>query len=107
VTLEVAKLIREIFLQQNLFTVYDKYCPFYKTAWMLKILITFHDCAQRAVKPDPKQTKHITWNTIKKSMDDVIDKIWSMRFKVILFFAEYAFISTRIPWMERRVLLIT
>lgn len=30
ITLEVARLIRDDFLQQNGFTSYDKYCPFYK-----------------------------------------------------------------------------
>lgn len=31
VTLDVAKLIKEDFLQQNGLTLYDRYCPFYKT----------------------------------------------------------------------------
>lgn len=30
ITLEVARLIKDDFLQQNSFTKYDKYCPFYK-----------------------------------------------------------------------------
>ena len=30
VTLEVARLIKDDFLQQNSFSKYDKYCPFYK-----------------------------------------------------------------------------
>lgn len=31
VTLDVARLIKEDFLQQNGISVYDRYCPFYKT----------------------------------------------------------------------------
>lgn len=31
VTLEVARLLKDDFLQQNSFTKYDKYCPFYKS----------------------------------------------------------------------------
>lgn len=31
ITLEIAKLIKDDFLQQNGFTAYDKVCPFYKT----------------------------------------------------------------------------
>jgi len=31
VTLEVARVIREDFLQQNGYSPYDRYCPFYKT----------------------------------------------------------------------------
>merc|ERR1711916_195595 len=31
ITLEVARIIRDDFLQQNAFTPYDAYCPFFKT----------------------------------------------------------------------------
>ena len=31
ITLEIAKLIKDDFLQQNGFTPYDRVCPFYKT----------------------------------------------------------------------------
>ena len=31
ITLETARLIKDDFLQQNSFTAYDKYCPFYKS----------------------------------------------------------------------------
>lgn len=36
VTLEVARLIKEDFLQQNSYTPYDRFCPFYKTVGMLR-----------------------------------------------------------------------
>jgi V-type H+-transporting ATPase subunit A len=36
VTLEVARMIKEDFLQQDGFADYDRYCPFYKTVGMLK-----------------------------------------------------------------------
>jgi V-type H+-transporting ATPase subunit A len=35
--LEVAKVIREDFLQQNGFSVYDRFCPTYKTSGMLRM----------------------------------------------------------------------
>lgn len=35
-TLEVAKPIKNDFLQQNGYTPYDRFCPFYKTVGMLK-----------------------------------------------------------------------
>lgn len=47
VTLEVAKLLREDFLQQNSFTSYDKSCPFFKSVGMLRNFITFHDLANQ------------------------------------------------------------
>merc|ERR1719146_528574 len=39
--LEVAKLLREDFLQQNAFSSHDKYCPLYKSAAMVKNMIYF------------------------------------------------------------------
>uniref|UniRef100_A0A914YNN9 H(+)-transporting two-sector ATPase n=1 Tax=Panagrolaimus superbus TaxID=310955 RepID=A0A914YNN9_9BILA len=36
ITIETPKLIKLDFLQQNVFTSYDRFCPFYKTVGMLK-----------------------------------------------------------------------
>lgn len=36
ITLEVAKIIKDDFLQQNGYSPYDRFCPFYKTVGMLK-----------------------------------------------------------------------
>merc|ERR1711988_1050612 len=44
-TLEVAKIIREDFLQQNGFSEYDFMCPLAKTIGMMKVIVTFHDAA--------------------------------------------------------------
>ena len=38
ITLEIAKLIKDDFLQQNGFTPYDRVCPFYKTGAYSTIL---------------------------------------------------------------------
>jgi len=42
-TLEVAKLIKEEFLQQNAFSEYDYNCPLPKTIGMLKCIITYYE----------------------------------------------------------------
>ena len=42
ITLETAKFLKEDFLQQNSFTNYDKYCPFYKSGGMLRNMVQFH-----------------------------------------------------------------
>ncbi len=39
ITLEVAKIIRDDFLQQNGFSNYDRYCPLWKTVWMMKNIV--------------------------------------------------------------------
>lgn len=43
--MEVAKLIREDFLQQNGFSSYDRYCPIYKTGKMLRMSPMAFDAA--------------------------------------------------------------
>ena len=49
ITLETAKFLKEDFLQQNSFTKYDKYCPFYKSTGMLRNIIKFYDLCNAAV----------------------------------------------------------
>merc|ERR1712118_650671 len=49
VTLEVARIIREDFLQQNGFTDYDFFCPLAKTIGMMKVICGFHDAAQKVI----------------------------------------------------------
>jgi len=50
ITLEVARLLKEDFLQQNGYTPYDRYCPFYKSVGMLKNMIGFYEMARHAVE---------------------------------------------------------
>ncbi|GKB64463.1 V-type proton ATPase catalytic subunit A, partial [Tanacetum coccineum] len=49
ITLETAKLLREDYLAQNAFTPYDKYCPFYKSVWMMRNIIHFYNLANQYV----------------------------------------------------------
>ena len=46
VVMEVAKIIREDFLQQNAFTDYDFTCPLVKSIGMLRTIITFYNNCQ-------------------------------------------------------------
>lgn len=66
VTLEVAAIIKNDFLQQNGVSDYDAYCPQYKTSGMLKNMVTFHDLAQQAA------TQGATWAKIKEHCSDAI-----------------------------------
>lgn len=66
VTLETAKFLKEDFLQQNSFTKYDKYCPFYKSVAMLRNMIHWHNLATAAVERSANADGHkITYNVIK------------------------------------------
>jgi hypothetical protein len=47
ITLETARFLKDDFLQQNSFTKYDKYCPFYKTVAILRNIVAFHEAANQ------------------------------------------------------------
>ena len=79
VIMEVAKIIREDFLQQNAYSEYDFTSPLHKSVGMLRIITHFYDCCMKAIKDSPVDAK-ITWAHIKASMTDLIYKITSMKF---------------------------
>ncbi|XP_075958220.1 V-type proton ATPase catalytic subunit A-like isoform X1 [Anarhichas minor] len=81
ITLEVAKLIKDDFLQQNGYTPYDRFCPFYKTVGILSNMISFYDMARHAVESTAQSDNKITWAMIKEHMGEILYKISSMKFK--------------------------
>ncbi|XP_074652427.1 V-type proton ATPase catalytic subunit A-like isoform X2 [Tubulanus polymorphus] len=80
ITLEVAKLLKDDFLQQNGYSSYDKFCPFYKTVGMLKNMITFYDSARHAVETTAQSDNKITWAIIRDSLSNIMYKLTSMKF---------------------------
>jgi len=81
ITLEVAKLVKDDFLQQNGYTPYDRFCPFYKTVGMLKNMIAFYDLARHAVEATAQSDNKVTWNIIRDHMGDLMYELSSMKFK--------------------------
>merc|ERR1719389_939658 len=81
VTLEVAKIIREDFLQQNGFTDYDFKCPIIKTIGMMRVIANFHEGAQKAIAESTGDNK-VNWNMINSAMGEIIVKITSMKFEM-------------------------
>merc|ERR1711865_717637 len=77
---EVAKVIREDFLQQNGFTEYDYMCPLAKTIGMMKVIVGFHEAAQKTMSEFQGEHK-IMWNTINTAMRDMIKKTTDMKFE--------------------------
>ncbi len=51
-TLEVARMIREIFLQQNAYHKVDTYCPLPRQYAMMKLIRRFSDLAKKSVESD-------------------------------------------------------
>merc|ERR1712072_898461 len=80
-TLEVAKIIREDFLQQNGFSEYDFMCPLAKTIGMMKCIVGFHEAGQKVIAESTGENK-IGWNMIYAALKDLIYKITSMKFEL-------------------------
>jgi V-type H+-transporting ATPase subunit A len=78
-TLDVAKIIREDFLQQNGFSAYDFKCPPIKTIGMMKVIVGFHDLAQKAMAESSGEHK-VTWKIIQQHSRALITEITSMKF---------------------------
>jgi V-type H+-transporting ATPase subunit A len=79
-TLEVAKIIREDFLAQNGFVSYDKYCPFYKTFWMLKNICHYYNLAQREISRTKEfVTGKVTFGTLKEKTENLLFRLVHMK----------------------------
>ena len=67
-TLEVAKIIREDYLQQNAFTAWDFTCPLDKSIGMMRCIVTFYDLAKHAIESTRSSEEPVTWYTIKTKL---------------------------------------
>lgn len=76
ITLDVAALIKDDFLQQNGYSDYDQFCPLWKTAWMMKAMMTFHDEAQKAIS----QGNH--WAKVREATSEIQTDLRSMKFEL-------------------------
>merc|ERR1712061_933885 len=74
-------LQKEDDLQQIGFTDYDFMCPLAKTIGMMKVIVGFHEAAQKAMAEFSGDQK-IGWNTINNHMKDIIKKITDMKFEL-------------------------
>ena len=82
ITLEIARIIKDDFLQQNGFSAHDKYCPFWKTVAMLRNMISFYNQAREVCEATANSDKKVTLAVIKEQMSDIIYEITSMKFEV-------------------------
>ncbi|KAF2096165.1 V-type ATPase [Rhizodiscina lignyota] len=76
ITLDVATLIKEDFLQQNGYSDYDQFCPLWKTEWMMKAMMTFHDESQKAV------SQGLSWAKIREATSEIQAQLRSMKFEL-------------------------
>jgi V-type (H+)-ATPase V1 A subunit len=76
ITLDVATLIKEDFLQQNGYSDYDQFCPLWKTEWMMKNMMAFHDEAQKAV------AQGHNWPKVRDATSEIQNQLRSMKFEL-------------------------
>ena len=76
ITLDVASLIKEDFLQQNGYSNYDQFCPLWKTEWMMKAMMGFHDESQKAISQGQ------SWGKVREATSGLQAKLRSMKFEV-------------------------
>ncbi|KAJ9629719.1 vacuolar protein sorting-associated protein 1 [Taxawa tesnikishii (nom. ined.)] len=76
ITLDVATLIKDDFLQQNGYSEYDQFCPLWKTFWMMKNMMGFHDEAQKAI------SQGHAWNKVREATADIQTQLRNMKFEI-------------------------
>lgn len=76
ITLDVATLLKEDFLQQNGYSDYDQFCPLWKTAWMMKLMMMFHDESQKAIGQGQN------WAKVREATSDIQASLRSMKFEL-------------------------
>lgn len=79
--LEVAKIIREDFLQQNAFSTYDYNCPLHKTLGMMKCIVRFFECSKRVINESQKSERKISFALIMNSIEKNFLELSQMKFK--------------------------
>jgi len=80
-SLEVARIIREDFLQQNAFSEYDYMCPLEKTIGMMRAIVTYYEGARKAIVESSSETK-INWNDIHFQTKPLFTELTQMKFMV-------------------------
>lgn len=76
ITLDVATLIKEDFLQQNGYSDYDQFCPLWKTSWMMKNMMSYHDEAQKAI------SQGHNWAKVREATNEIKNDLTSMKFEL-------------------------
>ena len=80
-TLEVAKLIKDEFLQQNAFSEYDYNCPLPKTIGMMKCIVAYYENCKKVLIESQKSEKKISMAIIEEAFNTtIINDLKEMKF---------------------------
>ncbi|OAA75493.1 vacuolar ATP synthase catalytic subunit A [Akanthomyces lecanii RCEF 1005] len=75
ITLDIAGLVKEDFLQQNGYSDYDQFCPIWKTEWMMKLMIGFHDEAQKVIAQGQ------SWGKVREATSELQSQLRQLKFE--------------------------
>lgn len=78
ITLDIARLFKEDFLQQNGYSSYDRFCPLYKTIGMLRNIVLFYESAVKTVE---SSSGSITWAKIREITGDMMHRLTLQKFE--------------------------
>jgi V-type (H+)-ATPase V1 A subunit len=76
IVLDVASMLKDDFLQQNGYSDYDQFCPLWKTEYMMKAFMGFHDESQKAVSGG------LSWAKVRESTGEIQHRLRSMKFEL-------------------------
>lgn len=76
IALDVAAMLKDDFLQQNGYSDYDQFCPLWKTEYMMKAFMGYHDEAQKAIAQGQN------WSKVRDATSDIQTALRSMKFEV-------------------------
>ena len=77
VLMDVARILADDFLQQNGYSTYDRFCPFYKTHGMLRNILGFNDLARKLVT---RSDEPLTWDVVKIKLRELSCRLAIMKF---------------------------
>jgi V-type H+-transporting ATPase subunit A len=89
VVLEIAKIIKEDYLQQNAFSEHDYNCPLAKSIGMLRVIVNLYRRCLKAVTGSDTigktaaataGAKTVTWNVIKATQGSLVHRVTDMKF---------------------------
>ena len=76
ITLDVAAMLKDDFLQQNGYSDYDQFCPLWKTQYMMKAFMGFHDESQKAI------SQGHSWSKVREATADIQKSLRDMKFEL-------------------------
>ena len=86
--LEMARVIREDFLQQNAYSEHDYMCPLYKTIGMMRCIIRFYDTAKKYIS-ESKGEKRVTWSLFQSQLEKPFYELSQMKYQVTPLYISY------------------